>query len=136
MDATDWYIWLKGKIRCCNLPTNQHHHLTDFSLFFVSAPSCPNSNLYIKHDIYVRAKKWPRVWPPPTSPNFFFWEKTGSGKSGKNPDVGFWIFGIRFWKRTTKNKVLWGNFKVFLKISRILTFLTQWILRLHALKTL
>ena len=33
-------------------------------------------------------------------PTIFFREKTGSGKSGKNPDMKFLIFWVRFWERT------------------------------------
>ena len=30
-------------------------------------------------------------------PHSFFPGKTGSGKSGKNPDLGYLVFLIRFW---------------------------------------
>ena len=56
--------------------------------------------------------------------SFFFRKKSRSVKSKKeeSPDAKFQIFGVRFWKRTALRRVIWSNFKVFLKFSVIWTF--------------
>ena len=44
-----------------------------------------------------------------TSPTFFFGEKTGSGKSGKNPDIKFLLFWVRYQEWILQMIVLWCN---------------------------
>ena len=53
--------------------------------------------------------KWPRVFQGTKRHKKNFREKTGSGKSGKNPDMKFLIFRTRFWEWTLQIIVLWWN---------------------------
>ena len=68
-----------------------------FFAFFISASFCQVTEGLISLKLVTKRSKWPRVWPPATSRTLFFREKTGSGKSGKNPDRRFLVFSIRFW---------------------------------------
>ena len=51
---------------------------------------------FINHVIFIRPKKWHQVLPRPSPPTEKVREKTGTGKSGKNPDPKFRVFLIRF----------------------------------------
>ena len=56
--------------------------------------------------LVTKWSKWLRAWLCTSPRTVFFREKTGSGKSGKNPDAKFRIFGVRFWKRTALRRVI------------------------------
>ena len=50
--------------------------------------------------LVTKWSKWLRAWLCASPRTVFFREKTGSGKSGKNPDMKFPIFVVRYWDWT------------------------------------
>ena len=61
-----------------------------------------------------------------------FQEKTGSGKSGKNPDIKFLLFWVRYQEWILQMIVLWCNEIFFLWFTQIITFLRSQFLALYA----
>ena len=94
-----------------------------FFAFFISASFCQVAKLNKIWNRLVFTTKWRRVWPWASLSNFFFLEKTGSGKSGKNPDMKFREFLDRYCYLNIPWDDIWIIAKFFLSFSTILMFL-------------
>ena len=80
-----------------------------FFAFFMCSSFLQQAKLHIEFMQQKWAKNWQRVGPSPSLSKQKFREKTGSGKSGKNPDIKFLLFWVRYQEWILQMIVLWCN---------------------------